>query len=321
MTRLLRNLLTGWLSRRLPPSSRVRLGQRHIFIVPSAAGYGFALCLLLILLVAINYQNSLAYAMVFLLASIGLLSILHTWRNLAGLELVAQAAEPCFAGQQARVVVQLRSARRAHQAIWLGTGRQQQGAVVASVAAGGQATVKIALLQQVRGQHQVPRLRVSSCYPLGLWNAWSLVDLAQQVLVYPKPLPARLAMGSADSEQAAEGLLAAGRGVDDYEGLAGWQPGESLARINWKIWSKGQGLWVKQFSELQGQQTMLDFNALAGDVELRLSMLCAQVLELSAGDVAFALSLPGQQIAPGQGLAHQHECLRALALFAGGRNV
>lgn len=274
------------------------------------------LCLLLILLVAINYQNSLAYAMAFLLASTGMLALLHTWRNLSGLELTGLALEPCFAGQTAQVRVQLRSLLHGHQAVWLSCAGQP--AVAATVPARGQVQAEISLEMPRRGLFAVGRIRIASSYPLGLWNAWSLVDLAQQALVYPKPVSSEQAHGGMASAQGEDGVQAAGRGVDDYEGLAAWRPGDSLARVNWKTWSKGQGLWVKQFSELRGTQTLLDFNALSGDVELRLSILCAQILELTGQDASFSLSLPGRQIAMGQGQLHQQECLRELALFGGG---
>lgn len=321
MKRLLQRLIMGWLKRRLPPQQRVRLGQKHIFIVPSAAGYGFALCLLLILLVAINYQNSLAYAMVFLLAAIGMLSMLHTWRNLSGLELTGLSVPPCFAGQKAQISLQLRSLRHAHQAIQLSIDAQPESEIETSIAHAAQEQVQLLLPMAQRGLHPIPRIRVTGRYPLGLWTAWSLVDLGQHVLVYPKPVTAAIQLAGSASEQGDDGLQAGGPGVDDYEGLVAWRPGDSLARVNWKSWSKGQGLLVKQFSELKGKQSALDFSALAGDVELRLSLLCAMVLDLSAQDVAYSLRLPARQIPVGQGLAHRNECLAALALFAGGRHV
>ena len=48
-----------WLVRRIPPASRIELNHRRIFIMPTRAGAIFALVLILMLLVAINYQNSL----------------------------------------------------------------------------------------------------------------------------------------------------------------------------------------------------------------------------------------------------------------------
>ena len=319
--KLLHPLLVDWLKRRLPPQQRVRLGQKHIFIVPSAAGYGFALCLLLILLVAINYQNSLAYAMVFLLAAIGMLSMLHTWRNLSGLERTGLGVNPCFAGDKAQVRLQLRSLRHAHQAIKLSIYGQPESEIETSVAATAQQQLQLLLPMAQRGLHAVPRIRVAGQYPLGLWTAWSQVDLDQQALVYPRPVTVPAQLAGRASVQGDDGLQAGGPGVDDYEGLVAWRPGDSLARVNWKSWSKGQGLLIKQFSELKGKQSELDFTALAGDVELRLSLLCAMVLDLSAQEIAYSLRLPDRQIALGQGMAHRNECLAALALFAGGRHV
>src|SRR5690606_7042062 len=78
-----------WLSRRIPPAPRVTLDHRRIFIMPTRTGATFALVLFLMLLVAINYQNSLAYGLTFLLMSLSVLGILHTYRNVSGLILSA----------------------------------------------------------------------------------------------------------------------------------------------------------------------------------------------------------------------------------------
>ena len=109
-----------WLARRIPAASSVTLNQRRIFIIPSATGGAFAVVLLLMLLAAINYQNSLAYGLTFLLISLFIIAILHTYRNLAGLTLRAVGANPVFAGEQVRFRLRLESGGREHQAIALG---------------------------------------------------------------------------------------------------------------------------------------------------------------------------------------------------------
>ena len=98
-----------WLVRRIPPASRVELNHRRIFIMPTRAGAIFALVLILMLLVAINYQNSLAYGLTFLLLSVAVLAILHTYRNLSGLVLSSGAARSVFVGEPLLLRLRLES--------------------------------------------------------------------------------------------------------------------------------------------------------------------------------------------------------------------
>lgn len=308
-----RQWFTAWIARRLPPVQSIRLQQRHIFIVPTLTGAAYAVALLLMLLVAINYQNSLAYALTFLLASLGLLTMFHTWRNLAGLTVSAAGSTPCFAGEYGLYKLRLHSDKNDHQAIAVGWNSKQLTLV--DVARDNEQRAELTLLGQQRGWQQAPRLRIETRFPLGLFVAWSQIDLAQAILVYPQPYhDAVLVMsGQGDKHDSDDDTMAPG--VDDYHGLVAWQPGDSLRRIHWKAWSKGQGLLVKQFTEQQGQQQVLNFDQLQGDVEFRLSVLCAQVLKISQTDQPYSLWLPGQQIGPDVGAEHRQRCLRALALY------
>ena len=63
-------LFDRWLKRRIPPASRLTLSHRQIFIVPTRAGLALLLLLLIMLIGAINYQNSLVYGVTFLLGSL-----------------------------------------------------------------------------------------------------------------------------------------------------------------------------------------------------------------------------------------------------------
>ena len=89
----------------------VRYHLRNIYILPTAAGWGLLIVVLLILVAAINFQNSLVYAASFWLGSLMVLNILYTFRNLAGLKLELVGAEACFAGQNCQITLRAGSAR------------------------------------------------------------------------------------------------------------------------------------------------------------------------------------------------------------------
>jgi len=303
-----------WLGRRMPPARQVRLDQRRIFILPTRQGLVFGVALLLMLLAAVNYQNSLAYGLTFLLLSVGLVAILHTWRNLAGLQLAAGEAPPVFAGEQAAFRLRLQSGGRAHRGIALGW--PSTPPLRLDVEADGNAELELFLPAARRGWLRAPRLRVESRFPLGLLVAWSWVDLELAALVYPRPLAGELPpAGHAGSDDEDDGVAAARSGVDDFQGLRAWQSGDSLRRLHWKAWSRGQGLLVKDFVELQGRDLWLDFDRLGGDRELRLSLLCHRVLQLAGQAQPFGLRLPGVSLPPASGAAQRELCLRELALF------
>ena len=314
MIRRLREYGQAWLVRRLPPSTRIQLTQRQIFIMPNRAGAVFAVLLALILMVAINYQSSLAYALCFLLLSVFVVAILHTWRNLQGLVLSAGTCPAVFVGEQARFLVRLESTGKVHQSIGLGWSAQARHSV--DVPAAGFCELELNRPTLARGWLHAPRIGVESSFPLGILRTWSRLDLGQKVLVYPQPLEGELpSLVSARTDDYEEGTRAHGPGVDDYQGLKVYQSGDSWRRLHWKAYSRGQGLLIKEFARLDGHELCLDFVALGGDVEQRLSRLCYWVLELSRRGTAFSLRLPDQALASDCGAAHCEACLRALALF------
>ncbi len=310
--RLLPRFRDRWLLRRIPPASSVRLNQRRIFIMPTAVGLAFLVALFLMLLTAINYQNSLAYGLTFLLGSLYLVTILHTWRNLAGLVLQAGGTTAAFVGEQALLRVRLESPGRAYQAVALGW--PASGLRLVDVPAGGAVEIELSLPTQRRGWLRPGRVRVESRFPLGLLVAWSWIDLELAALVYPQPSSAERPPGCSAPEAEDEGMLVRGSGVDDYQGLRTWQPGDPRRRLHWKAYSRGQGLLVKDFASLLGNDPLLDFDTLEGDTEQRLSILCHWVLDLSDKQQPFALSLSGELVGPDGSQAHRDACLRALAL-------
>lgn len=305
-------LFQRWLKRRIPAASQVQLDHRRIFIMPTRAGMGLLLLLVIMLIGAINYQNSLVYAVVFTLGSLFWVGLHHTYRNLAGLKLHATGSLPVFAGEEAQLGMALISERREHQAIvmlWPQTARRQ-----VDVQAGLSTTLALYHPTQHRGWLRPGRLRVETRYPLGWFVAWSLLDLDWQVLVYPKPinlpLPGRRGGGEGQGDQQ---LV---EGVDDFQGLRDYQPGDSKKRLDWRAWSRGQGLHSKIFAEPQHDSQWLRLDDAPGQsLEQQLGCLAGWVLQLEQRRQPYGLELPGTRIQPSVGEAHQAACLRALALY------
>lgn len=311
--RLLRAWFQRWLQRRIPAATEVQLNHRRIFILPARAGLALLLLLVLMLLGAINYQNSLVYAVTFILASLFWVTLHHTYRNLSALHLRATGGMPVFAGEQVPLQLTLSGPRRAHQSLLLGWPDSQPQR--AEVARQGETRLTLYHAASQRGWFRPGRLRVETRYPLGWFVAWSLVDLRWQVLVYPRPLQAELP-GQSGGSPDQEGEYSLQEGVDDFQGLRNYQPGDSRRRLDWRAWSRGQGLHSKVFAEPVQTTLWLDLQAAPGtQLEEQLGYLTGWVLQLEQRQQPYGLILPGTRLAPALGEQHRDACLRALALF------
>lgn len=303
--------------RAAPESGPVVLSQRRVYILPTRHGYTFGLALLLMLAGSINYQLSLGYILTFLLAGMGVVSILHTYRNLAHLSVSAGRVEPAFAGGTVRFHLFFDNpttfARVSIEA------RCDGARAACDVPAHAGAAVVLLLPATARGWYRVPRVTIETRYPVGLLRAWSYVLPDAAALVYPRPLESALPAAVAMPERGEAAI--GGSGNDDYWGLRPYQPSDSPRHIAWKAAARGETLLTKMFVGHAALELWLDWDRLPGSagVEARLSLLTHQVLAAEEANVAYGLRLPGTVHEPGLGETHRNACLKALALFDGGR--
>jgi uncharacterized protein (DUF58 family) len=289
-----------------------KIGPRTIYILPTRYGVIFGLLLLLLLFGSLNYGNNPAFLLTFLLTGLGLVAMLHTWRNLAGLELAPGRCEPVFVGQEACFEIRLLNSRRgARPAI-----RLQLADTPAAAADLEESPVLLHLPRPAarRGVLKLGRVMASTRYPLGLLQAWSYVELDASCLVYPAPGADMPPSDHPDYLHSASGDK--GVGVDDFVGIRPYRPGDSPRQLHWKALARGQALQTKQFGGDRSDRVWLDWNALEGlGTEVRLSRLCRGILSACEQQREFGLRLPGTEIPPGRGPAHRNTCLTALALF------
>ena len=319
--------LSLWLDRhREPEAGTVRLTQRRVYVLPTRNGLLFALTLLLMLGGCLNYNLGLGYVLTFLLASVALVAMLYTFRNLAHLELAAGRAEPVFAGGSAVFPVLMRNptgltrlsvgVAQARSGVRAKT-RVEAPADWCDLPAGATGIALLRLPAARRGELRLPRLRVFTTYPLGLFTAWSNVHLDVRCLVYPCPEPGAVPMPLAQPGEAQGSQR--GRGQDDFAGLRRYQPGDSPRQVAWKAVARGQDLLTKQFTGVGAGELWLCWSDLPPELalEAKVSRLTRWVVEAARAGVPFGLDLPGTRHEPNTGYDHEHACLTSLALYPG----
>lgn len=305
---------TRWIGKRLPKRRSTSLQQRQIFIVPNKLAAAMLALIILLFVLAANFQNSLIYIVCFWLMALLVLNILHTYYNLAGLRITAIRAEPCFAADH--VTLELELSRPEKQRKYaLNIGWPKQDNVRIDLIDHQSVRIKLTHPAKQRGYFQIPRLEISSTYPTGLAIAWSYFTPDLQAIVYPapkaNPLQPPATNTGADNER---GIETPG-GSNDFGGIRDYQRGDTPRHIHWGKYAQTGELYTKTFVDHQTDDCWLDWDHLTfPGIEARLSHLCSKVLELHDQRRTYGLRLPGKIIAPAHGEAHKTHCLHALAL-------
>ncbi len=308
----------AWIRRRQGPDpDPVRLDRRRIYILPTALGLGYAAMVFAMVLGGLNFGNNLGLGLAFLLTGIGLVAMHHCHGNLVGLELRLAAAESAFAGGEVafRLLLENRSVTARPQ-IELGTGSSPPR--VADVPAAGAATVELPLPATRRGRVPLARYTVATRHPLGLFRAWAVVHGDQHAIAWPAPAARGRTPPGVETDTG--GAQDRAQGEHDFAGLRPFQPGDSLRRIAWKAYARGQGLLTKQYAGTDVVSHVFDWDSLpALGTEARLAQLTRWVLDAHERGEAYGLRLPGIVIEPNVGPAQRERCLNALALHEEGR--
>jgi uncharacterized protein (DUF58 family) len=288
------------------------LQARRIYILPTRAGLGFAVLIFAILATALNYGNSMAMLLAFLLTGFALIAIHECHRQLKGLRVVHAHAEDSFAGSTGRVELRFENTLSTVR----GPLRLRCDMASETVCLLVPRSVSPQFLEYqryARGLHALGRVAVWTTAPHGLFRAWCWVHLPLSAYIYPQaaghlPLPTR------GGQRASHGQFALAAGAEEWAALRPFAAGDSPRAVAWKQYARGAPLLVAQYEGEAGEHHELDFDALPTlATETRLSQLCQWVLRCEALREAYSLQLPGIRIARGQGIEQRRTALRALA--------
>jgi len=303
----------AWAERRLPALVRPRrpeplpieLHRRRIYIVPTRFGLGFAVLLLVMLGGALNYANNAALLLTCLLGAAAAASMLAAFRTLDGLCLDSIRAGHAVAGRPLELRLDFAS-QRPRCAVRIDT---DTGATAFAMP-GGDTTVTLSLPTGTRGWLPLPRLRVWTSWPLGLFRAWSWLHPGQAVLVWPEAESA--GPPPPGSDDAGPPRLHQG---EDVAALRAYRHGDPIRHAAWKASARHQGLLVKDFERPDSRLDWhLDWYRVSlPEHEARIARLARWLGQAQAQGRRYSLRLPGEHIDAGSGHAHYVRCMNALA--------
>lgn len=308
--------LQGWAERRLPALTRhrqaealpIRLHRRRIYIVPSAFGLLFTGLLGIMLIGALNYANNAALLLTCLLGAASVASMLVAFRNLDGLQVSAIQPGRAMAGEPISLQVHLETSLRVRQAVRLEmTGQTAATAISPKTTA----TLEVTLATQRRGWLALPRMRLWTDWPVGLFRAWSWLHPSMQVLVWPRPEsggpPPQVPSHDPQRQRLHRG--------EDLAALRDYRAGDPPRHIAWKASARHESLLVKDFEQPEPlAEWQLDWRSLPqlGN-EARIARLARWLTEAEQQGRATSMWLPEQTIARGVGPTHYVRCMDALA--------
>jgi uncharacterized protein (DUF58 family) len=310
--------LLGLAERRLPALTRLRakeplpigLHRRRIYVLPTRFGLIFSVMLFTMLLGALNYNNNAALLLTCLIGGTAFLSMFSGFRTLDGLALKAIHAAPCFAGEPLSLQLQFEGGTRQRRALRLD---HPGGTRVFRLEPGADGRLGIDLPTERRGRYRLPRLRLWTEFPLGMFWVWSWLHPDFSAIVYPRrevrgpELPDFARVGG-NAPQRRDG--------DEFASLRGYRPSDPPRLIAWKASARHDNLLVREHEQAPAREVVLDFDALdALPREARIARLAHWVCLAEVQRRPYRLLLPGLQLGPALGATHRHACLTELALL------
>jgi uncharacterized protein (DUF58 family) len=313
MKRFLQGRLKAWARRRqgmdvLP----VTIHRRRLYILPTRAGIAFATLVAFMLIAGLNYANSFALFLTFLLTGFGLAAMHQCHRVLLNVTLQGAMPVSGFAGESVRIQLTLSngSAFLRHQIEVSALGI----VAVADLPARSAQPYELPLPAPKRGVIRIERLKLSTTYPFGLFRAWAWAHFPLEAIVYPRPRGALPMPGESGHQSGVRGRI--GAGTEEWLGLRPFRDGDSPRQVDWKAYARGAALLVKEYSAAGSNLRLFDFAELSHlATEARLEQLSRWIVDAEARGEHYGLLISPHRFEADRGPQHHHRCLSALAIY------
>ena len=297
--------------------------QRQLYILPTKPGWIFTLLVFVLFLTSIKFSHQPTFLLTFLLASIGIVSSLHTHKNINQLKIDIKHSPAIFAGEYTQFPASIHNTSdTVRRNVWFISDAFHQ---CFYLDANSSTDLKIKLQVAKRGRYQLPPFSLSSHFPMGVLFSWSRPQTVNaECLVYPKPLDLLqrpdLSFTASDEASNETNPTISQYGNEHISSLKPYQAGDRLRDIHWPALAKTNQLVSKEYESDSEQRLVFSWEHVANlDTEDKLSQLTYWLLEADKQGLKYKLSIPGFE-SPFEsnltaGSSHLTTCLEQLALW------
>jgi uncharacterized protein (DUF58 family) len=283
-------------------------------------GKRFLLAAVLIAVAAVNTGNNLIYLILSLMLSFIALSYLILRLNLAGLVLDVSVAGSVFAGEEVDLELLVHNNKKIPvYSVIIATADSTEQVYCEEISGRGVFRGRIRMVFKKRGLYGYKDFVVQSGFPFILFRKSMSVNVACQVLVYPKLCDIRDMLEVIASRQK-EGVVAVRGSGDEIYSLRDYQYGDDWRRIHWKASARQDRFFIREYAEYASQNiTILLDNLLPHDRELFetvVSISASIAQHFIEWGYSVRLLASGKTIPFGGGNEHLRSVLDMLALIA-----
>ena len=241
----------------------VTIATRRVYILPTRAGLAFAALVFVMLLAGLNYANSIALLLTFLLAGFGMIAMHLTHRNLVGVNAARRGHRRCLRRRTRAPAAHAGKCRRhgPHRPRLRSRRRARAPPSTFLRAAARAPTCRCRCSDAAACA--VDRIKLSTAFPFGLFRAWTYVHLHASLLAWPVPRGRREPPPETASGGSATAVHRAGD--EEWAGLREFRSGDSPRQVAWGAYARGRGLLVKTYQSPAAHQRMFDLAAVPGE--------------------------------------------------------
>jgi uncharacterized protein (DUF58 family) len=287
-------------------------------------GVWYLIVTLVVAVAAVNTGNNALFLIEGAILALLVASGIASRRNLRNLDLNLARTGEIYAGNAMSIAIVITNLDQimARRFLEIGGPPDMEPLVVPYIKPRGVRRDRLYFCFRRRGLHRIPTLRLTSIFPLGLFQKSMRIHTDVELLVYPELLalddPARLARGQMGDDSSPR----AGWGHDLYA-LRSFRPGDDPRGIHWKRTARtGELVYLERAAE-EGRKVSILFDNAVGPLEdqeaedsferLVSEAASASVDYLEAG-FEVALTTRTDRIRFGRGATHRRRLLETLAL-------
>ncbi|MFQ3573809.1 MAG: DUF58 domain-containing protein [Thermodesulfovibrionales bacterium] len=175
----------------------------------------------------------------------------------------------------------------------------------------------IELTPYKRGLNEIGGISVCSVFPFNFFIRCRGIKESLNVIAFPEPLKFHLTYAGISERETKKGDTDTdniGFG-SELVSTRDYIIGDPLKYIHWKASARTDRLKTKEFSSLETEPVVIDFETLPYDTETNLSLATYLINQLYRLQIPFGLKIRGEMFPPACNLEHRLKLLKILALY------